>query len=188
MPDAGTIHDPGQVPAGSALTGDLRIPLDAEYVRASDGGVPLGRHGEAPGVGHVGVQTRRGGHLKELHLCGRLAFMLGAGQDGSALQDTAAVLGDQAQHLLLVGAEGGFHSRSGPEQDAGHHWGFRHRASLMPPDPHGNPVSGHEPSVHATSRPRDRMTRTRAIDGVPAQLRVSRDQGKVDSRLEVVEL
>jgi hypothetical protein len=43
-------------------------------------------------AGHVGVQARLGGHLKELHLCGRLAVVLGTGQDGPALQDTAAML------------------------------------------------------------------------------------------------
>jgi hypothetical protein len=59
---------------------------------------------------HVGVQDRLGGHLKELHPCGRLALMQAGRQDGPALQDTAAALGSQAQHLVLAGAERGLHS------------------------------------------------------------------------------
>jgi hypothetical protein len=86
----------------------------------------------------VGVQDRLGGHLKELHPCGRLALMLAGRQDGPALQDTAAALGNQAQHLVLAGAERGLHSPSGPEQDTAHHPSLRHPAWVTPPASHGN--------------------------------------------------
>jgi hypothetical protein len=49
-------------------------------------------------------------------------------QDGPALQDTAAALGSQAQHLVLAGAERGLYSRSGPAQDTAQHWSLRHPA------------------------------------------------------------